>query len=67
MDLTLTLALGGALALVALAAGWLGARPPDPRRGPRLVPYRLIMLLAAAGLVLMAVHALNILGFRTGR
>lgn len=62
MDPRLILALGGALALVALVSGWLGARAPDPRRGPRLVPYRLIMLLSAAGVVLLAAQLAATLG-----
>ncbi|HSV02771.1 MAG TPA: hypothetical protein VLI41_06155 [Phenylobacterium sp.] len=67
MDLTPTLMVGGALAAIAVVSGWLGARPPNPKRGPRLIPWRLIMLLAAAGVMIMAVHVVNLLGFRTGR
>ena len=50
------LILDAALALAALAAfaGWRGARPPDPRRGPRLAPWRLLMLLAATGFLFAA-------------
>ena len=54
------------LTLVVLF-GWLGARAPDPRRGPRLVPYRFLMVLAAAWVLLMAVHLVNLLGVNTGR
>jgi hypothetical protein len=36
---------GAALAL-AVFAGWRGARPPNPLKGPRLIPWRFIMLLA---------------------
>ncbi|MBV8681503.1 MAG: hypothetical protein JO111_01415 [Caulobacteraceae bacterium] len=43
------------LALTALF-GWLGARPANPLRGPRLVPWRFLMLLAFLGLVLTLVH-----------
>jgi hypothetical protein len=67
MDLPLTLGLAAALGLIAVGSGWLGARPPDPRRGPRLVPYRLIMLLAAAGLVVTTAHLANLLGLLPGR
>jgi hypothetical protein len=66
MDLPLTLALAAAALATALAAGWRGARPPDPRTGPRMVPWRFLMLLAAAGFMLMAVHAINLLGVVTG-
>ena len=47
--------------------GWRGARPPDVRRGPRLVPYRFLMLLAAAWVLLMVVHLVNLMGVQTGR
>lgn len=67
LDLRTTLAL--ALGAVALAAmfGWLGARPFDPRKGPRLLPYRFLMLLSAAAALMMIVHLVNLAGFKTGR
>ncbi|WP_293905594.1 hypothetical protein [Phenylobacterium sp.] len=49
MDLTTTLAVSGAALAVAAFAGWRGARPPNPFKGPRLIPWRFIMVLAAAG------------------
>lgn len=58
------LALGLGLTLVF---GWLGARPPDLKRGPRLLPYRFLMLLAAAWSLLMLVHLANLAGVQTGR
>lgn len=67
MDLQITLAIAAGLAALGLFAGWRGARPPDPHRGPRLVPWRFIMLLSAAGLLLMVVHAVNLMGITTGR
>ena len=54
------------LALVVLF-GWRGAQPPNPHRGPRLVPYRFLMILAAAWVLLMLVHLVNLLGVPTGR
>jgi hypothetical protein len=50
-----------------LLFGWLGARPPDPLRGPRLAPYRLMMLVAAAAALLFAAHLLALAGVSTGR
>ncbi|HEX4742845.1 MAG TPA: hypothetical protein VH353_16075 [Caulobacteraceae bacterium] len=44
-----------ALALTVLF-GWLGARPASPLRGPRLVPWRFLMLLTFLGMVLALVH-----------
>lgn len=66
MDLRTTLIVMGLLAALGLFAGWRGARPPNPHKGPRMAPWRFIMLLAAAGVVLMAVHAVNLMGVTTG-
>lgn len=55
------------LALVAFAAGlavfcgWRGARPSQPMRGPRLIPWRALMLLATAAAILGLVHYLELL------
>jgi len=67
MDLRLTIALAAACAALAAFAGWRGARPPDPMRGPRLAPWRMIMMLAACGALVMVVHLVNLLGVTTGR
>lgn len=67
MDMPETLAAAFGLALLAVVCGWLGARPPNPLRGPRLVPYRFIMMLATAGAITMIVHVVNLLGVTTGR
>ena len=66
MDMPVTLALGAAAVVSGVVFGWLGARPADPRRGPRMIPWRFLMLLAAAAAMLMGVHAVNLLGFVTG-
>jgi len=66
MELSLTLAAGAVLLALTLFAGWKGARPPDLRRGPRLVPYRFVMLLGAAGLIVVLVHLVNLMGVSTG-
>jgi hypothetical protein len=67
MSLPVTLAaLAVALGLTA-AFGWLGARPPDLQRGPRLAPYRFLMLLAAAVCLVLLVHLVNLAGVETGR
>jgi hypothetical protein len=67
MGLTLTLILAATAATLAVLCGWRGARRPDPNRGPRLVPWRMLMVLAATATLLMVVHVVNLLGFRTGR
>ncbi|HEY3949265.1 hypothetical protein [Phenylobacterium sp.] len=61
MDLTLAAGLTGALLALAVFAGWRGARPPDPRRGPRMIPWRPIMLVAATGAIILAGYVLQLL------
>lgn len=63
----LTLSIAAGFLAAALFAGWRGARPPNPHLGPRLVPWRFLMLLAAAGLLAMLVHVANLLGMTTGQ
>jgi hypothetical protein len=67
MDMVATLLSLVACLGVAGACGWRGARPPDLHRGPRLFPYRLVMVLAGAGALLMLVHLVNLAGVATGR
>lgn len=62
MDMTLTLALTAAAVALAIFAGWRGARPWDPRRGVRMMPWRLIMLLAGAGVFILVIHLGALLG-----
>lgn len=67
MGMMETLAATAAFLALAVFAGWRGAQPPNPHRGPRMTPWRFIMLLATAGAILMLVHVVNLLGVRTGR
>lgn len=67
MSLQLTLALGAVFLSIAVFAGWRGARPPNPRRGPRLMPWRPVMVLSAVGALMMIVHLVNLTGVTTGR
>ena len=59
MSPAIQLILAAVCAAVAALCGWRGARPPDPRRGPRLIPWRFLMVLAGAGAVLWLVSALR--------
>ncbi|MEH6699452.1 MAG: hypothetical protein V7672_12180 [Brevundimonas sp.] len=43
-----------------LFAGWRGARPPDLIRGPRLVPWRFLMIAAAAVALALIVHLVRL-------
>ncbi|MBX3484365.1 hypothetical protein [Phenylobacterium sp.] len=47
MDIRTALSLAGACAAMGVFAGWRGARPPDPMKGPRMIPWRWVMVLAA--------------------
>jgi hypothetical protein len=49
-----------------VVCGWLGARPRGDLTRPRLVPWQFLMLLAAAVSMMMLVHALNLIGVKTG-
>jgi hypothetical protein len=57
MDLRTSLALGAGLLVIAIFAGWRGSRPPNPHKGPRMVPWRFIMTLAAAGALILLFQA----------
>jgi hypothetical protein len=61
MDLMVTLEVAAGFLALAVFAGWRGARPPNPHRGPRLAPWRFIMLLSAAILMFVLGHAVHML------
>ena len=42
-----------ALLVLAVFSGWRGARLPNPHKGPRMVPWRWIMLLSATAAILV--------------
>ena len=67
MTLPVTLVLICALLAVAAFCGWRGARPPDLQRGPRMIPWRLLMVSASTGVLIFVVHLVNLLGVTTGR
>lgn len=67
MDLAATLIALAAAAALAAFAGWRGARPPNLQRGPRMIPWRVIMVAAAVAGLLMLVHLVNLSGVATGR
>ena len=67
MTLTQTLILTGAAAAFTVFCAWRGSRAPDFRRGPRMAPYGLLMVLGAASTLLLIVHLVNLLGVTTGR
>lgn len=67
MDLPLTIALIAGLSALTVFAGWRGARPPDFVRGPRMIPWRPIMVAGAASAMMLMLHLANLLGLVTGR
>jgi ABC-type Co2+ transport system permease subunit len=66
MDLPLTLAACALFLVLAVVCGWLGARPINVLKGPRMVPWRPLMMACVVALMLMMVHLANLLGFQTG-
>ena len=66
MDLPLTIAAATVFLILAALFGWLGARPLNVLKGPRLMPWRPMMMVCVVGLMLMVVHLVNLLGVQTG-
>lgn len=62
MSLTVTLALLAAALALTVFAGWRGARPSQPHLGVRMVPWRFVMILAGAVVVVLLVHIATLLG-----
>jgi len=56
MDLTLTLILLAASLALTVFAGWRGAQPPNLIKGPRMVPWRFLMVMGAALVMLLLIH-----------
>ena len=61
--MTVTLILLAAALALTLFAGWRGARPPDLLRGPRMAPWRFLMLLGGALVFLLVIHLGALAGF----
>jgi hypothetical protein len=64
LDLPLTAILALVFALFAAVSGYMGARMPDPKRGPRMLPWRFMMLLATLMTLMLIVHLLTLLGLK---
>jgi len=67
MGWTPTLVFAAAAVVVAGFAGWRGARPPDLAKGPRMVPWRFIMLLSGAALAVLVTHMAGLAGLMGAR
>ncbi|WP_292230466.1 hypothetical protein [Brevundimonas sp.] len=62
MTLTTTLILLSAAVAVMVFCGWRGARAPDPFKGPRMIPWRFLMIGAAAVAMLLLIHLATLFG-----
>lgn len=67
MSMTVTLAIAGFFLALAVFAGWRGSRPPDLLKGVRMIPWRAVMVFSSAGVLIMVVHIVNLLGVVTGK
>ncbi len=63
MGLVPTAVLAGLALTLVIVFGWMGARPASPVRGPRLIPWRFLMLIAAVALLLALEHLAGLAGF----
>ena len=66
MSLTVTLAALVLILGIGAFCAWRGAAPPNPHRGPRLVPWRFLMVLCGALALYLAAHLLTLAGVTTG-
>jgi hypothetical protein len=61
MNLIATASVAGVALALALACGWMGARPAKALTAPRLTPWRLLMLVAFAVAVAALGHIVSLL------
>lgn len=67
MTLPLTLSLFATFLALAVFCGWRGAQPPNFKNGPRMIPWRPLMVAFTVATILMLVHLANLMGVQTGR
>jgi len=67
MDMKTTLGLIMVSVLAAILFGWRGAQPLDIQKGPRLIPWRPLMVASATAAIVLLAHLVNLLGVTTGR
>jgi len=65
LTLPLTLILAIVAGLFTALFGWLGSRPMNPAKGPRMMPWRFLMLLTFTAALMLIVHLLNLVGIHT--
>ncbi|WP_439470823.1 hypothetical protein [Brevundimonas sp.] len=57
-----TLALTAVALAITVFAGWRGARPWDPSRKVRMAPWRFIMVIGGAVVMMLLIHVGALLG-----
>ena len=62
VPLSLTVILLCASLALTVFSGWRGQRPPDLMKGPRMAPWRFLMLLFGALTFLLGVHLAALFG-----
>ncbi|HRD28280.1 MAG TPA: hypothetical protein PLO65_08270 [Caulobacter sp.] len=67
MTVTTTLAITAAFLGLTAFAGWRGARPPDLLKGPRMIPWRMVMVTSAAAVLILLVHLASLFGLHHDR
>lgn len=67
MTIQITLSLLIGFIVAGVFCGWRGAQPSQPAKGVRMMPWRPLMVICAAGALLMLVHLANLMGIKTGR
>ena len=65
MNLSLTVGLLVVFIALAALASWRDSRPASHK--PRLIPWRIVLILSGAGALFVIVHLVNLAGFATGR
>jgi len=67
MDLSTTLTITVAFVGLTSFAAWRGARPPNLIKGPRMIPWRIVMVSSAACALMGLVHLASLLGLHQSR
>lgn len=62
MDVSATLATTAAFVGLTAFAAWRGARPPNLVKGPRMIPWRMVMVVSAAVVLYLLVHLAALAG-----
>ena len=67
MDATTTLAAAAVFAGLTALCGWRGSLPPNLIKGPRMMPWRMLMVTFAAVVLVLLVHLASLFGLRQDR